>query len=75
MEPSLVIKLADALWGVTRLGFDTALLIYLVEQHPDYIDVVREIFRQVDIGNIEGFTGMISFAEVCSTAITFPQCR
>ncbi|MGI4790000.1 MAG: type II toxin-antitoxin system VapC family toxin [Janthinobacterium lividum] len=59
-----MIKLADALHGVIRLGFDTAPLIYLVERHPDYIHTVREFFRLVDVGSIEGFTGMISFAEV-----------
>ena len=59
-----MIKLAVALRGVSRLGFDTAPLIYFVEKHPEYIDVVREIFRQVDKGIIAGMTGMISLAEV-----------
>ena len=57
-------KLTDVLRGVTRLGFDTAPLIYFVEQNPGYITLVREVFRQVDNGSVEGFTGMISFAEV-----------
>ena len=57
-------KLADALQGVTRLGFDTAPLIYFVERNPGYIALVREAFRQVDNGSVEGFTGMISFSEV-----------
>ena len=59
-----MIKVADALRAVTRLGFDTAPLIYFVERHPNYIDAVREVFRQVDTGTFEGFTGMISYAEV-----------
>ena len=59
-----MLKLMDALRGVSRLGFDTAPLIYFVERHPDYIDVAREVFRQVDVGTIEGVTGMISLAEV-----------
>lgn len=59
-----MIKLTDVLQGVTRLGFDTAPLIYFVERHPDYVAVVREVFRQVDIGTLEGFTGMTSYAEV-----------
>ena len=57
-------KLTDLLQGVTRLGFDTAPLIYFVERHPAYIVLVREVFQQVDNGTIEGITGMISFAEV-----------
>lgn len=55
-------KLADVLQGVTRFGFDTAPLIYFVEQNPGYIALVREVFRKVDNGSVEGFAGMISFA-------------
>jgi predicted nucleic acid-binding protein len=57
-------KLADALQGVTRLGFDTAPLIYFVERHPVYLPVVKQVFQQVDNGRIAGFSGMISLAEV-----------
>ena len=64
MESSAVIKVADALRAVTRLGFDTTPLIYFVERHPNYIDVVREFFRQVDTGAVKGVTGMISYSEV-----------
>lgn len=64
MGPSPVIKLADALDGVDRLGFDTPPLIYFVEQNPTYIALVREVFRQVDQGIVIGYTGMISLAEV-----------
>ncbi len=49
-----MIKLADALQGVTRLGFDAAPIIYLVEQNPVYLPVVREVFQQVDSGSIAG---------------------
>ncbi len=57
-------KLVTALAGVTRIGFDTPPFIYFVEQNPKYLAVAREVFRQVDIGAILGFTGMISLAEV-----------
>lgn len=59
-----MIKLLDALQGVSRLGLDTAPLIYFVEQNPAYLPVVRQVFQQVDNGSIAGFTGMISLAEV-----------
>ncbi len=57
-------KLADALQSVSRLGFDTAPLIYFVEQSPAYLPVMKQVFQQVDNGRIAGFTGMISLAEV-----------
>ena len=59
-----MIKLSDALQGISRLGFDTAPLIYFVEQHPAYLPVMKQVFQQVDHGGITGFTGMISLAEV-----------
>ena len=59
-----MIKIMDALQGVSRLGFDTAPLIYFVEQHPTYLPVVKQVFQRVDNGNIAGFTGMIGLAEV-----------
>lgn len=40
----------QALSGVTALGFDTAPLIYFVEQNATYVDRVREIIRRVDAG-------------------------
>jgi hypothetical protein len=36
-------KLDDALAGVTRLGFDTAPVIYFVEAHPQYDALVTEV--------------------------------
>ncbi len=32
-------RLADALAGVTRIGFDTASFVSFVERHPSYLDV------------------------------------
>lgn len=47
-------KLADALAGVTVLGFDTASFIYLIERHPTYLNLMCEIVRCVDAGTIGG---------------------
>lgn len=49
-------RLADALAGVTRIGFDTAPFVYFVERHPSYLDVVREVLRLVDAGITEVLT-------------------
>ncbi len=57
-------KLADALAGVQRLGFDTSPIIYFVEANPLYMALVREVFRQVDVGTLSGYAGIISLSEV-----------
>jgi predicted nucleic acid-binding protein len=57
-------KLAEALAGVTALGFDTALLIYFVERHPAYVDMIREVLRRVDSGAITGYSSVVTLTEV-----------
>jgi predicted nucleic acid-binding protein len=57
-------KVDDALANVTALGFDTAPLIYFVERHPTYVDIVREFIRQVDIGAVLGYSSMVTLTEV-----------
>lgn len=57
-------KLADALIAVTTLGFDTPPFIYFVERHPDYVDLVREIFRRVDAGTLMGYSSVVTLTEV-----------
>lgn len=57
-------KLNDELIGVARLGLDTAPLIYFVERNLKYVDVVREIVRRVDDGQISGFSSMVALTEV-----------
>jgi hypothetical protein len=38
-----VTRLDAALGGVTRLGLDTAPVIYLIERHPQYAGLVAAI--------------------------------
>ncbi|MEK6299234.1 MAG: type II toxin-antitoxin system VapC family toxin [Acidobacteriota bacterium] len=64
MGPPPVIKLDDALEGVTRLGFDTSPFIYFVERNPKYLDLVREVIRRVDLGEIEGLSSVVTLTEV-----------
>jgi predicted nucleic acid-binding protein len=59
-----VTRIADALARVSRLGIDTAPFIYLVERNPTYIDRVREIFRRIDEGQIEGYSSVVTLTEV-----------
>ena len=62
-------KLSDALSNVTTLGFDTPPLIYLVEQNPSYIELVKSIFQRVDTGEINAITSVITVTEV----LTLPR--
>jgi predicted nucleic acid-binding protein len=58
------VKLDDALRGVVSLGLDTAPLIYLVEDHPTYADLVDEVTRHISDGHIIGVTSVVSLGEV-----------
>ena len=57
-------KLADSLLGVTRLGLDTVPFIYFVEARPPQFALVEAIIQHIDRGDFEGFTSVITLAEV-----------
>lgn len=59
----------NAVMGVSKLGVDTAPLIYFIEKHPSYLNVVREILRYVDGRTIQGYSASITLTEV----LTFPK--
>jgi hypothetical protein len=58
------VKLDDGLRGVTRLGIDTAPLIYLVESHPRYQPLVLEVVKRMEAGRLEGITSVVTLGEV-----------
>jgi predicted nucleic acid-binding protein len=62
-------KLDDALASVTALGFDTSPFIYFVERHPTYLDLLRELFQQIDDGRMQGFASVVTLTEV----LTMPK--
>lgn len=57
-------KLSQALRGVRRLAFDTAPLIYFVEQHPVYFDRMLFIMQRIDAGLIDGMAATVALTEV-----------
>jgi predicted nucleic acid-binding protein len=59
-----VIKLDEALQGITLLGLDSAPLIYFVERHPVYLLLMREIIRRIDSGLVSGNSSVITLTEV-----------
>lgn len=50
-------------------ALDTAPFIYLIEQHPDYIDGVRSFFQSATANNCTLITSLITYIEV----LTLPQ--
>lgn len=58
--------IAEALDGVRRLAIDTAPLIYLVERHPDFGPLVREVVQRAEAGELELVTSSLTLTEVLS---------
>lgn len=48
----------------TRVCIDTAPVIYFIEKHPKYLNVVKPIFTEIEAGNIDAITSTITLLEV-----------
>jgi predicted nucleic acid-binding protein len=59
-----MMKLDEALVGVTRLGCDTAPIIYFVEAHPQYDSLITSVFQHVANGTVTAVTSVIALSEV-----------
>lgn len=55
---------SKALQGVRRLFFDTAPLIYFIEENATYLQRVKSILRQTDAGQFESFTSVLTLTEI-----------
>jgi len=53
----------ESLQGVRRLFLDTAPVIYFVERHPQYYDLVRVFFEQINQQALIAVTSPITFSE------------
>jgi len=47
-----------------RLGFDTSMFIYFIEKNQTYIDILRELFSELDKGKFKGYGSVITLTEV-----------
>lgn len=59
-----MINLDLALLDVNVLGLDTSPFIYFVERYPRYVDLVREVFRRIDVSALVGYSSVITLTEV-----------
>ena len=62
-------RLDEVLRDITLLGFDTAPLIYFVERHPAYLDLMRTVLRRVEAGSITGYSSVVTLTEVLTLPI------
>jgi len=46
------------------VGLDTAPLIYLIEQHPNYVERIRASFTAMDAGEFQVVTSTLTLTEV-----------
>ena len=46
------------------VAFDTAPLIYYIEEHPDYLTLADELFEAFDKGDTRGMTSVLTLLEV-----------
>jgi predicted nucleic acid-binding protein len=56
-------KISDRLQAVTRLFLDSAPVIYAVEKHPRYVDLVRVALKRLDAGALSAVTSPVTLAE------------
>lgn len=46
------------------VGLDTSPFIFLIEEHPDYLPVVRPLFQAIHTGQVQAVTSTITLVEV-----------
>ena len=64
MGPPSLKALEKALKDVTRLGIDSAPVIYFIDQNPRYVALVDELFQRVASGSLTAVTSTITITEV-----------
>jgi predicted nucleic acid-binding protein len=50
--------------GRGPVGVDTVIFIYFIEEHPQFLQVIEPLFRDVDRGRIELITSALTLLEV-----------
>ena len=57
-------RVSDALAGVSKIYFDSAPLVYYVEENPTYIKQMDAIIQEIENAGIEAFSSVILLPEV-----------
>jgi predicted nucleic acid-binding protein len=48
----------------TLVAFDTAPLIYLIEEHPIWLPIIQPFFEAISQGHLQGITSTVTLTEV-----------
>jgi len=59
-----VISVNKTLEGIQRLFFDTAPLIYFVEENVAYLERIKTILKLLDAGKFASFTSVVTLTEI-----------
>ena len=62
-------RLEDDIKRFSRIAIDTNALIYLMERHPKYFTIVRELFNAVEIGKVYAVSSTLLITEVLTKPI------
>jgi predicted nucleic acid-binding protein len=58
------VTIDEAMRDVTRLGLDTAPLIYFVEQNPRYVNIMQAVFERIEAdADLQAFTSALTLTE------------
>jgi predicted nucleic acid-binding protein len=56
--------LEDRIAGHERLGLDTAVFIYHLEQHPRYVPLTHPLLTEIESGHKKAHTSMVTLMEL-----------
>ncbi|SPF46275.1 PilT protein domain protein [Candidatus Desulfosporosinus infrequens] len=57
-------RLEDDIKRFSRIAIDTNAFIYLMERHPKYFTIVRELFNAVEIGKVYAVSSVLLITEI-----------
>ena len=59
-----VTKLQEALAPQRIIAIDTSIVVYLLDNHPRYVDLAAAVMEAIEQGRLQGVTSTITLAEV-----------
>jgi len=71
----LLKSLDQALADVSKLAFDSAPIIYFIEAHPRYVEIVERVLRMVDLGTFAGVSSVLTLTEVLTRPIQLAETK
>jgi predicted nucleic acid-binding protein len=57
-------RFTEKLAQYSRIGLDTSVFIYHLEENPGYVELTRELFTEIEAGARTGITSTITLMEI-----------